>query len=328
MGHGSVSSAVCICIFFPAAAFAQAVKLAFSKNTKSSVVALGKGKALNKGKTRMPNMDMEAPDWGGDAEPEKEPAKKSPPREGQGSNMKGTPARKSPSKDLPARKSPPRPVQGQQETKKEQPLRKNPPETRKVKEENKDQPAASGSQWHPKDSWDSWEDTWEGWDKDGGSKWGWWVDKSWQQWEDDKSSSAKKRWGSPCNPGESQTSGSARERKRLQMLNEQYPDADTDAKKLAAMGASRFHRLEKRLLEREEKRAQDEKLKHLEKQMMQLEECNQQWAMYFQQQHQHQQQAQAAWNAAAWAQAQTVPQQGPTMFTFHVEFHFGSTMPV
>ena len=276
----------------------------------------------------MPNMDMEAPDWGGDAEPEKEPAKKSPPREGQGSNMKGTPARKSPSKDLPARKSPPRPVQGQQETKKEQPLRKNPPETRKVKEENKDQPAASGSQWHPKDSWDSWEDTWEGWDKDGGSKWGWWVDKSWQQWEDDKSSSAKKRWGSPCNPGESQTSGSARERKRLQMLNEQYPDADTDAKKLAAMGASRFHRLEKRLLEREEKRAQDEKLKHLEKQMMQLEECNQQWAMYFQQQHQHQQQAQAAWNAAAWAQAQTVPQQGPTMFTFHVEFHFGSTMPV
>ena len=146
---------------------------AFFGQKFSSVVALEKGKALHKGKSTMSSMEAsEAPDWGGDEAPAKDPTKGSQPKREEGCTMKGTPAMKPPPKPLPM------PKQG----KAQQPPRKNPPDPpqpKKVKEEQQDtQPKGRGSQSHPKDSWD-WEGTWEDWAKDGGSSWEWWAGKDW-----------------------------------------------------------------------------------------------------------------------------------------------------
>ena len=155
--------------------------------------------------------------------------------------------------------------------------------------------------------------------------WEWWGNKKWSNSKGDnwKPAHGWHSWGgdrhSSTKQGGSTTSGSSKERRRLQLLDEQYPDADEDTKRLAAMGGSRFRRLERRLVEQEEERKKAEHLQQLEQQVKQLEECNLQWHWFFQQQQQHQQQA--AWHAAAWqaqaqAQATSVPQQGPTFFPF------------
>lgn len=266
--------------------------------------ALEKGQALQKGITKMSAQDGgdEQPDWSADGDTDvKEPKqeevkKKSPPREAQ-PNEKSNPPKQSPS---PARMNPP--------------ARKNPPEEKPVKG------GWSRSSWQPKDSWE------DGWDD---SYWGH-GQKSWPRWEDDQWSSHGRKgwddddWGNHPKKGESQTSGSSKERKKLEQLRQQCPQTDDEVLKLAAMGGSRFKRLQKRQEEREEKREQAEKMKNLESQVSQLQECNLQWMQY----HQQQQYQQAAWQAAsAWPTQAYVPMaagpmQGPTLFSTHAVLLF------
>ena len=108
--------------------------------------------------------------------------------------------------------------------------------------------------------------------EDDNSKWNW--GDQWSSWRDDawNSSHGSKSWGSdprrsPSRPGESKTSGSSKDRSRLHTLEKQCPDVDPTLR-LAAMGNSRYKRLEKRVAEREEKREQEEKMKKLQKQLM------------------------------------------------------------
>ena len=82
----------------------------------------------------------------------------------------------------------------------------------------------------------------------------------------------------------------------------QCPDTDSHVLRLAAMGTSRFKRLQKRLEEQRLKKEQDERMKTLEGQVSQLNECNMQWMHYYQQQQNQQWQAAAAWQWEAHAQ--------------------------
>lgn len=204
----------------------------------------------------------------------------------------------------------------------QQPLRRSSSEHKQMK----DEPGERGKKWQPRDSWEDYDyDSWDEWKRDNDASWEWWGNKKWSNSKGDswKPAHGWHSWGgdrhSSTKQGGSTTRCSSKERRRLQLLGEQYPDADEDTKRLAAMGGSRFRRLERRLVEQEEERRKAEHLQQLEQQVKQLEECNLQWHWFFQQQQQHQQQA--AWHAAAWqaqaqAQATSVPQQGPTFFPF------------
>ena len=203
--------------------------------------ALEKGQALQKGITKMSAQDGgdEQPDWSpnGDTdvkEPKQEEVKKkSPPREAQ-PNEKSNPPKQSPS---PARMNPP--------------ARKNPPEEKPVKG------GWSRSSWQPKDSWE------DGWDD---SYWGH-GQKSWPRWEDDQWSSMAERGGmmmiGETTPKRVRVKPVAppRKGKKLEQLRQQCPQTDDEVLKLAAMGGSRFKRLQKRQEEREEKREQAEKMR-------------------------------------------------------------------
>ena len=174
------------------------------------------------------------------------------------------------------------------------------------------------SSWEPKESWedgwdDGWDDGWgdwryekEGWNLDQ-KKWSW-GDDHWygKKWDDDS-------WGSQHQ--KSETSGSSKERKRFEMLKEQCPNTDKEVLRLAAMGGSRFHRLQKRMEEREDKREQAEKMKNLETQVNQLQQCNMQWMHYYQQQASWQTAAAMQWDAHANHAAEHV--QGPTLSLKH-----------
>ena len=96
----------------------------------------------------------------------------------------------------------------------------------------------------------------------------------------------------------------------MEQLRQQCPDTDNHVLRLAAMGTSRFKRLQKRLEEQRLKREQEERMKDLETQVSQLNECNMQWMHYYQQQQQAQQAQwqQQAWEAAAaWQYGQAQP---------------------
>eukprot|EP00435_Cladocopium_sp_Y103_P027486 s3249_g6.t1 len=160
------------------------------------------------------------------------------------------------------KKSPPRAG----ETNAEQPPRRNPPQEKNVKEEKKPK------QWQSKETWEEW-DHWDSWEDDS-----WWGKNTWSTWGGGSSSHDSKGWAegwakkAPCKPGESgETSGSYRERKKLEMLDQQCPDVDPEVKRLAAMGNSRMKRLERRLQEREDKRDQEKKLKDMEQKVSPLE---------------------------------------------------------
>ena len=282
--------------------------------------ALQKGKALEKGTANMEAND--APDWTDDGanDAKKEPAiaeaATAKPAAAAAEEKKTSPPRgvAEVGKANPPKKSPTRPA-GDSNT--QTPARKNPPPRKNVKEEP-NQWSKPHSSWEPKESWeDGWDDGWDdGWGDWSYEKKGWnldqkkwsWGDDHWygKKWDDDS-------WGSQHQ--KSETSGSSKERKRFEMLKEQCPNTDKEVLRLAAMGGSRFHRLQRRMEEREDKREQAEKMKNLETQVSQLQQCNMQWMHYYQQQASWQTAAAMQWDAHANHAAEHV--QGPTLSLKH-----------
>ena len=255
--------------------------------------ALQKGKALEKGTTKDSWEEMaDAPDWGDDDTPEvnQEPGAAAPSKSPVVAPRKSpTPARKSPT---PARKSP-------------TPPRKNPPQDKS---------------WGSKDAWedDGWEKGWnDGWDdwsqtaRSHDDEWGW-EDDGWKGdgWSYGKTTWKEDGWGSHHY---SQSSGSSKERRTMEVLKTQCPTTEHHVLRLAAMGGSRFKRLQKRAAEQQEKKEQAEKMKLLENQVSQLNECNMQWMHYYQQQAQASWQAAAAWQWEAHAQQAAGQMEGITL---------------
>ena len=244
--------------------------------------ALQKGKALEKGTKKMATEDV--PDWGDEVAPEvkKEPA--------------AAEAKKSPSplaRHIEETVRSGRGGSGHRHGSSKEAAKKKATRMAEVEEE---------------DGWEKgWDHGWgyqygSSWSHDKNSGWSWeeWDDQSWGgQWEDDQwSSYDKKTWddddwteAKPVAPP-----------KKGGQLRQQCPDTDNHVLRLAAMGQSRYKRLQKRLEEQRLKKEQDERMEVLESQVSQLNECNMQWMHYYQQQQNQQWQAAAAWQWEAHAQ--------------------------